>query len=249
MRKKGRLTGFLQGLFFGSKVSELSALVMLQKIIEGEEYKNEGFDNVRDFCKEVSGMTYETINARLNTIKKIGAEGTSILSSLNLTYKDAKMIEHALIEDAKTGKMALKIDEHRIIPFDEDRKDEIQIAIDLLREQRESERKEAKRLAAKLEGIDREHKKEIKAMQKEIEDLRSMLPKDEEDREWAEKFIEEIDKAFINVDLKIRQFAFHKKLYSDPVLQAKVLGLHEQVKARFADFERDFDALITEDSE
>lgn len=242
MRKKGRLTGFLQGLNFSARINEISALVMIQKAIETEEYKAEGYESVRDFCKEATGASYDVINNRIKTLKSIGTEITTILSNLGLTYKDARMIEHVLIDDPKTGKKVIKVDDDKIIPFTEDRIDEIQSYVDILKEKEKLSGK-------KLSGVEKEHKKEVKAMQEEVERLSALIPKDEEDREWAEKYIEEIDKASSKYDDALRAFTFGKKAFSDPVLQAKIMGKVEEMKTRFEQFASNIDAHIAEENE
>ena len=242
MRKKGRLVGYLMGMNFAARINEVSFLVMLQKIKDTEEWKAEGFDAWKDFVREATGSSYETINNRLSEIKKFGPEMTSIMVNLGLSINDVKMIEHAITDDPKTGKKVIKIDDDKIIPFTEDRIDEIQSHLDILKEKE-------KLSVKKLSGVEKEHKKEVKAMQEEVERLSALIPKNEEDREWAEKYIPDIDKAFENVDDVIRTFAFNKKVFSDPVLQAKILGIHTRIEERFKQFVRDFDAFITEENE
>lgn len=249
MRKKGQLTGFLQGMSFSANMGEIARLVMIQKAIETKEWEKEGFDTVKDFCKAVGGASYDTIHRKLSSLKELGAEVTSIMVSLGLSGKDVKLIAQSVSIDPATGKKVLKVSDDKAIPFNEDRLDEIQSHIDLIKEQAATAKKSEAVVSKKLDGIDKEHKKELKAMSSEIESLKAQLPKDEEDREWAEKYIEVIAKAHAQFDLALRTFAFHKKVYADPVLQAKVIGMHEEVQTRFRQFVEDFDAFITEVNE
>lgn len=245
MRKKGHLTGYLMGLGFISKMNEIAFLVTLQKAIDNNEWKTEGYESVKDFCRQVSGASYETVHRRLETIKHIGPEVTSILSSLGRGIKDARMIEHALIEDPRTGKKALRINEQQSIPFDEDRKDDIQTAIDLMREQIESARKDSRHAQSKLDSIEREHKKEVKAMNEEITGLKAMLPSGEDDGEWADRFVEDIKQRASKFDFALRSLAFNKKTITDPAIQARIMGAFEEMRTGFEHFARDFEAHIT----
>ena len=86
-------------------------------------------------------------------------------------------------------------------------------------------------------------------MQEEFERLSALMPKDEEDREWAEKYIEEIDKASKKYDDALRAFAFGKKAFADPVLQAKIMGKAEEMRTRFEQFAKDVDAHIEAENE
>lgn len=231
MRKKGRFTGFLQGLSFASRMNEIAFLVNLQRAIDNEDWKGEGFESLKDFCREVSGSSYETVHRRLSTIRALGPEVTSIMVSLGLGIKDAKMIEHAMVEDPKTGKKALMIDNERSIPFTEDRIEEIQSHIDIIRDKgRIAERK--------LSGIEREHKKETKILTKEIEDLRAQVVTPETPEEFAEAWqtIETRITEIAQITRKLKFDEAHKETEEGPI-KAKYL-----VKIQAA--ERQFVSLI-----
>ncbi len=246
--KKGEYIGFLKGLGYLSRVNEVHNILMVQKAIDNETWRTMGFDTAKDFVREVTGGSYDAHHDKYSKLKKLGSEVISILVSLGLGMKDVRMIECAVTDDG-TGKKVLKLDEGRQIPWADDRLPELQAGIDLLREQRDNNRKEAARLQTKFNGLEGEHGKEVKRMKQEIGDLHAMLPKDDEDYEWAEKFLGEIEKKAGDFDLCLRSFAFRKDLYKDPALQAKVIGMNETIRARFAQFERDFDALIMEGEE
>lgn len=173
--KKNGIVGFLKGAHFMARMNEIQTIVMLQHAIDSGEYKNAGFENAKDFIRTVTGGSYEAFHERSKKLKQLGSEVVSILVSVGWGIKDVRMIESSIVEDTKTGQKMLKVDEQWQIPFANDRISDLQAGYDKLREQRDAARKEIKRAQEKLEGIDKEHKKEIKAMQKEIEDLRSQV--------------------------------------------------------------------------
>ncbi|GAB4485924.1 MAG: hypothetical protein OHK006_12870 [Thermodesulfovibrionales bacterium] len=249
MRKKGRLAGFCQGLSFTARMAEIQQIVMIQKAIDSEGWKGEGFDSAKDFAREVTGGSYEAFQKKSAELKKLGSDVVSIVIGLGLGIKDVRMIEHALITDEKSGKKGLRVGDDQFIPLDESRKDELQTAIDLLREQRDAAKKDAKHASSKVDAVSREHKKEIDAMQKEIDGLKAAIPSGEDDAAWAAKYLAEIAAKAQAWDFALRALAMHKRTLKDPALQAKVIGLFEEMKTRLQQFSDDFDAVLVEGEE
>lgn len=240
--KKKNLIGFLQGVSYMANMTEIQKIILIQKAIDDESWKGLGFETAKEFVKAATGSSYDAFYDRSKKLKQLGAEVIGIIVNLGWGMKEVRMIEHALIEDPKTNKKAIKIDENRQIPFSEERKDELQTAVDLLREQRDSERKEAKRIQSKLNGLESEHKKEISALTKKINEL---IPEDK-DRKWAEKHLQKVNDLFLQVDLALRSIAFDDRIWDDPKLQGEIQGLNDALETRFFEFRKDFRKAIDE---
>lgn len=244
--------GVLHGINLTARMNDIAFFSILQKIHDEEIYKKElGYDSWRDFCTEEIGISKDTLDRRFAALKDLGPELTKNFANLGLKWKDIRLLEQALTEgqlDNLKKKNVLSV-EGRDIPFDDDHKSDIQGALDVLKEKLALALKAEKLSERKVEGIEKEHKKEIKFYTDEIEELRSQLPSDAEDSGWAEKLIEAIDKAHSTFDLALRTLAFHKQTLSDPVIQSKLIGKNEEVLARFKQFQIDFENHIAKELE
>lgn len=249
-RKKGFSGGFFQGMNLQARLGEAAFLSMLLKYKEEKGYVSDGHETWEAFCQEELGLSDETMRRRFKALESFGPETTRAMINLGLSWKDVRAIDHVLTEEQKTQlkKGVLEI-EGRKIPVREDTAPEVLAAVDLLIERAATAKKSEELAEKKLSGIEREHKKEVKAMAHEIEGLKAMLPSGEDDAEWAEKFIAEILDRAQQWDLSLRTLAFHKKTFADPVIQAKIAGALEQMRTRFEQFSADFDAYITGDGE
>jgi hypothetical protein len=116
-KKKGQASAFLRGLNFSARVSEVAFLTMVQRAIEEETYKEDGYDNVRDFCKEGIGPTYASLQSRISAMKELGPELTGALLNSGFKWHDVKMIGHAMSPDQK-AKNVIPID-GREIPIED----------------------------------------------------------------------------------------------------------------------------------
>lgn len=249
-RKKSFEGGFLQGLQFSARMNEAAYFTMLQKIKETERYKELGYERWDDFCNEEVGISDVTLGKRFETLKSLGPESVKMLSAMGYQWRDIKALEGFLDPEQKKGIKQGIIDvEGKKLHITEENADDAKRMFDLLIERASLAQKAEKLANQKLAGIDKEHAKELKAYEKEIEGLKALLPKDEEDAEWAENFLETIKEAHGQFDIALRTFAFRKEMYGDPVLQAKVIGLHEEMKERIRSFEQDFDTVINADEE
>jgi hypothetical protein len=248
-RKKGFSGGVFQGMNLQARLSEAAFLSMILKYKEAKRYIDDGYETWEDFCVEEIGISHDTLNRRLKAVEVFGGETTRIMLGMNLAWRDIRMIEHILTEEQRSAlkKGVLEFD-GRKIPVNEQYAPEVLSAFDLIITRADAAIKGEKLAESKLKGVEKENRKELKAHQEEIERLQSLLPKDEDDREWAENFIEDINKAHEKFDDCLRVFAFHKKVFGDPVIQAKIIGIHEQMKARYDQFVRDFDSML-EDGE
>jgi hypothetical protein len=237
-KKRGFHAGAWDAFSFMGFTAEVSKLVMAQRIKESE-YKKLGYDTWEECCNEQFRCSDETMSKKLKALKDAGPQALSVCRELGFEWQEIRLF--SMSDQKENLKEGFLLIEDKKIPIKQENAEIIKLYAGNL--------EKAERLAkSKVEGIDKEHRKELKAHQEEIERLQSLLPKDEDDREWAENFIEEINKAHEHFDDCLRVFAFHKKVFGDPVIQAKVIGIHEQMKARYDQFVRDFDAML-EDGE
>lgn len=249
-KKKGFSGGFFQGMNLQARLLEASYLSMLAKFKAEEKYLDEGYENWADFCIGELGMSHDSIDRRLKALNAFGAEVTHTMMNLGFSWRDVRAIDHALTEDqrAQVKKGVLEIDGKKIQVKEENAAD-IQDAVKNLIDKASNSKKAEELADRKLKGIEREHKKELKAMQEENDSLKNLMPQGEDDAEWADKLINEIASQAQNYDRALRALAFHKRTITDPVIQAKIMGKFEEMQTRFKQFSADFDAYITEDTE
>lgn len=241
--------GFLHGLFVASKVSEIAYFSTLQAIKDGEIYKKEmGYERWEDFCNEEVGVSDETLRRKFSTLTELGPEMVKIASQLGLKWRDMRALESSLTETQKNNlkKGVLEI-EGKTIQVNEDHKDDIQSAVDILIERAALAKKSEEVIKKKLDGIDKEHAKEVKAYQKQINDLTALVPQATEYPDNVMERIAAIEQKYNELEMAMRLFAFDKRLPDDPKLMADITGKIEAVKARVRDFSNDWDAFAFAD--
>lgn len=109
--------------------------------------------------------------------------------------------------------------------------------------------RELKTNAARIgDQISEEKDHEIKAMRREIKRLSALAP-NEKDASWSVKYVEDIDTDLKAFDLKLRRFAFDKRILEHPELQQRVVEIVEGMKFRLTEFAEDWDNFIAEDPE
>jgi hypothetical protein len=245
-RKKKYSTGIFQGMRLSLKINEASYLSLLLKYKEEKKYVDDGYDTWTDYCREELGVSNDTIDRRLKALSEFGPEMTGIMLSLGLKWRDIRAIDYVLTEEQRDSvkKGVLQI-EGKSIPVEKDRAADIQAVLDLLIDRAAVATKAEKVATAKVDGITKEHKKEVKAMAEEINNLKLLLPPKGDDEEgmakWAENLVEAVNKAASEFDNRLRVLAFHKKNLTDPRLQAKVIAINTEIEERFKQFVRDYD--------
>ncbi|GER92661.1 hypothetical protein A45J_0379 [hot springs metagenome] len=246
-KKLGYVAGAWDAFQAVRGLTEVTALTMIQRVKESEDYKEMGYETWEEFCNEQLHCSDEKIRQRLKQLHEFGPQFLGICQRLRIKLRDIKLLESSLSDDQKSGlkKGILEI-EGKKIPIDEDHTDDLKAVIDLLIERAALAKKSENITKRKLEGIDKEHKKEIQAMQKEIEALKAQLP-DKEDPKWALAYMENIEKIFDQFDLALRRFAFDKRIFSDPVIPAKISGIHEQMVMRLREFSKDWNVFLYEE--
>jgi hypothetical protein len=238
-----------------NKLNEAAYLSLLLKFKDEKKFIDDGYDTWTDYCREELGVSNDTIDRRLKALTEFGPEMTGIMMSLGLKWRDIRAIEHCLTDDQRAAlKKGVLEYEGKQIPVERDRAADIQAVLDLLIERAAVAAKSESVTAKKLDGIAKEHKKEVKAMAEEINNLKLLLPPKGDDEEgmakWAENLIEAVNEAASEFDTRLRTLAFHKKTLTDPRLQAKVIAINTEIEERFKQFVRDFDKhLATNEAE
>lgn len=239
-KKRGFHAGAWDAFGFMGFTAEVARLVMAQRLKLSGEFKKLGYDKWEDFCDEQFRCSDETMNRKLKQLKEVGPHILSSCREIGMEWQEIKLLTMSdQKENVKKG--FILVDGEKVL-VNEDNADKVRLYVGNLEKEKELAEKEVK-------GIEKEHKHEVKAMQEELESLQSLMPKDEEDREWATRYIEDIDKAHEKFDRAMRAFAFGKKAFSDPVLQAKLLGKCEEVKRRFETFVIDVEMHISAENE
>ncbi len=219
-RKKGFSGGFFQGMNLQARLSEVSFLSLLLKYKEEKKYIEDGYEAWPDFCNEELGISDETLRIRFKTLSICGPETTRAMVGLGFAWKDIRAIDNALSDDQRKElkKGVLLIDDKKI-PVNEEHSSDIQSAVDLLIARADAAVKGEKLASNKLGGIDKEHKKEIKAMQQEITDLKAQVISPETPEEFDEVF-KLIERKVNEIVIAAKRLKFdeaHKDVAEGPI--------------------------------
>lgn len=173
-KQKGYYGGFLGGMNFTARLTEIAFLVMMQKAIEEKEYQKLGYDTVREWVKAEFDFSYDSLNDRLKLLRTYGREFAELMVRLGRKPSEMKLIDSAIATDQSTGKKGLKIGDKVVIPSEETQA-EIQAELDRLTKEASLARNIEQRHKRDLDQIDRERKKEMKALVAETETLRAQI--------------------------------------------------------------------------
>lgn len=99
-KRPGQVTGFTKGLTVAAKIAEATNLAFILKIKEEKLYKEEGYASWDAYCKGVYGITRQTMDEKLQTIKTLGLEATKIMLSLAMRPQQLALL---LTDEQKKG--------------------------------------------------------------------------------------------------------------------------------------------------
>lgn len=236
-KKRGFNAGVWDALGFIGFTAEVSRLVMAQRLKESGEYKKLGYDNWEDYCNEQFRCSKDAMDRKLKQLKEIGPHVLGSCREMGLEWQEIKLL--AMSDQKENLKKGFILIEGKKTPVDEENADKIQLYISNIQ-------KDEKITTSKLEGINKEHKKEVKSMQDELDFLKTQLP-DKKDIKWALSYMEDVEKIFNQFDLALRHFAFDKRIFEDPAIPANISGVHERMVMRLKEFSIDWNVFLYEE--
>jgi len=225
-KRKSYAAGMWDAFGFAGFTMEVSRLVAAMRIKESLEYKDYGYENWEEFCNEELRCSDETFRRKCKCIEDIGPQFVSISQRLGFGWKELNLIGHALTPGQKDQlkKGFLNIGEEKI-PIEDGHVDTVAIkpAIDLLISRADAAIKGEKLTKSKLEGIEKEHKKELKAHQEEINSLKTLIlsPDTPENFDAVFKEVEHHANQIVILAKRLKFDEAHKEVEADGPIKAK----------------------------
>lgn len=176
----GRAIGQYDGLNFARQVMTVAQIAKLIEIRESRIYKQAGYSNWENFCREMLGVNVEVIDEQIRNFKKFGPaflEAATRVSLSRTVFRKLRALPDAEIQEMVSGTV-VRI-EGEEIPLDEEHGPEINTAIETLlarrRQETEKLRKQngvaAKKLLEKDTKIARQDE-QIEVLKKTVEEIR-----------------------------------------------------------------------------
>lgn len=249
-KKADEFRGFIRGLNFSARLTDVVQIEMLRKIRAERSYKAMGFSTWEEFCTEVVGYSPDTVERRIKAIEELGSELTKILLSAKLSWSDIRLIPR-MLDEAQREKLkkqkVIEVDDRKI-EVTEDNADAVVSTVQMLLERQKRMEKETERLQRKLRALEQEEKKMEKAYQERIRELELQLPDNRPDIEWSVKYIKELHDQVARFCSSLGRFAFDPRL-RDPQyieLQAKLSQLIGAMRHMILDLDRRFNQFYIE---
>lgn len=177
MGRKGRQGGFIAGLNFAARLIDAAWIHSLSTIKSSKQYLELGYESWEEYCEEELGKSVDTVDRMIKACQELGAHAVRVVAAAGLKWRDIKMLVSTLEEETKKA-----VREKNVIPFgdkqipiDEEHIDEIKAAVALLKEARDLSEKKERASEKKVEGLNKEHSKELQAYKNELEFLKAKL--------------------------------------------------------------------------
>lgn len=175
----GMEVGRFEGLNFARQVITVAKIAQLQALRESRAYRQAGFVNWENFCREVIHIDKDVIDENIRNFKKFGPEFLEAATRISMSrkvFRELRALPDAELKQMVSGTV-VKI-EGEEIPLDEEHGPEINAAIETLLAKRKGEAdriKEQNETAAKkmLEQETRINRqaKEIDKLKKTVEEI------------------------------------------------------------------------------
>lgn len=232
-----KMVGALHASKMFSSFIDAAKYSLYQQIRDCKYYEKMGLD-WKEFCKQYFGKTYETVNAEIKLLKDFGESFLKEAQQLRLTKRDLNALSAGLSEDAraevKRGVIKIGDTEFKVSELD-DNLEEFKANIDLLCKHKELETKEKKHLEKKLEGLEKEHKREVQAYAKENADLKALVvdPKTTEGFDSLFKFVERKTDEIFTAASKLNFDEVHENLENEGHVRALYVARLRIIRNRF----------------
>ena len=247
MAKGDYMMGFLGGLNFSARLGEVALMSMLQKYIEGGEWKKTYGSLEELFDAGDIPFSLATYRRRLKDLDQIGPEIQSMLSNhLKSDWTEVRMIERVLTKDQREAlkkEKAVPIGDRKVA-FSPENYDVIMAHFNNLATAAANAEKADKKISA----IEKEVRKEVKSLLEENEKLKAIITP--ETPEKLEEAFLVLDKMLDDFDNALRALVWKSPFVKDdPAVQAKIEALQTRAEKRFESLRQDWDAFCNGDAE
>ena len=255
IRDESRALGILQKINYDNSHNELIKYAVLFKIKQSKQYKKGGM-TWPEFCAAI-GESVRTIDENLADVRplfeKFSAESANLVK---VPFSKIRYLGRSIsAESAEIKNNALIIDDMEI-PLTPENRDEIEAAIDTLKESHKREKNTLESTISNLEK-NQQHiieaetealKIEKESLVKEVQRLKAYDPEGESNEYFIEK-AEEIRQLAEKLDSTIRRFIVPEKIREDEEVVVQIAGRLVVTKRLICNlqlfFEREF--MLDED--
>jgi len=248
------LVGRIQASSMIAKFADVGSLLWLKQVKESKVYKGvPEIGSWQSFCNYI-GMSRSKIDEDLQNLQILGEKFLTTVGSFKVGYKDLRKLRQSV----GSGEMnitseALEIDGEKI-PFDADRKGDLEAAIEKVIERKEEEVQQREKKARKKGKLSEETIKGLKSERDALIGDNQRLkvfekkPRTDEDLEWCQRQMMEVFKACVSFTVLCEKFVVDDRLEGDRDRQGKVSGIIEHAHLALRDLHKTWvDQFIPDD--
>jgi hypothetical protein len=247
LQHEAHALGILQKIKYDQKHNEMLKYVVLFQVKKNKAYKKGGMTWAK-FC-EALGEPVRTVDVILEDLRPIvnsfSAESAEMIQvpfnkirylGKSVSADSAEIIDGALIIDGAQ------------IPLSPDNKDEIEAAIDAMKETHQETKKE---LSTRIEKLEKHSEKVIAEETKALSCERDALVKEnvrlkafdpgEKDHAWSVEQMTAVRDAAISFTASVRKFSMDERIADDMHVQGQVEALLAETDKYFRSLRQDWD--------
>lgn len=230
-----RLIGRVEAFGAINQFTGVGELAALKEIKDGKLYKPMTWDET---CERL-GKSRSHLDEQLKNLAILGPDFLETAQHLNIGYRQLRQLRYAAAEgDMVVESEFVVIDEERI-PLGPDYKEDLQIALERVVEQKiklldelAAERKDREKLVkAETKGL----KTERDALVKEVQNLQSRIPDDKDYAAWAVDEVRRLQDLVSKFNIGCTKLVVDGRLAEDRVSQGHIYGMIEAMDTTLDD--------------
>jgi len=239
--------GKIRAAEFNIKANELLKYVTLFQVKKDKEYRKQG-RTWEEFCRAI-GESDRSVDRVLSEIAPLAEHfSANLAETMGMPFNKIRYLGRSISASvAEIADDAILIGDQRI-ELRPENKEDLEAAIDALRDAQEKEREqhqaEVTRLKKRADGAVSEETRSLKterdAFKRELERLKALDP-EEKDASWSVDQLQEIVSACAEFSVRCRRFVLDERLDGNVELQAKVEGLMTQAELSLKDLRQLWD--------
>ena len=237
VREESEALGKVKALDCSNSFNTLHRYAVIYQIKQKKEYKGGGMTWV-EFCEAI-GEPQRTVDRILSEIKPLAEDFSAKLAdSIGLPFNKIRYLGMSVSGNLAEIEDGCLLFDGQKIPFTPENKDEIEAAIDAMKETHVNEVKALRADVKKYKnGTDKIVKEETKALTKEraaliekIERLEVFAPDDKDPDTWMIEQMDLVQQAALEFSAICRRVVMDERIVGDNVTLGKVEGMMQSVE-------------------
>ncbi|WP_155324410.1 hypothetical protein [Desulfosarcina ovata] len=247
IRSESQALGAIKKINYDLKHNEMLKYVILYHVKSEKEYRKGGM-TWSEFCEAI-GEQVRGVDKILTDLRPIVNEFSALCSDfIRVPFSKIRYLGRSVSEQkAEIDDGHLIIGDDRI-PLTPENKDDIEAAIDALKESHQEEKKkltdEVSRIKKQKAAAASEEAKSLKverdAMSREIQRL-SVFDPAEKDHTWSVDQMKAVQEAALAFTAEVRRFAMDERIKDDLHVQGQVEGMMADVEKHLRSLRQDWD--------